>query len=122
MISYETWCQIRDHHDRQGLTLAQIAKALCLHERTVATWAALSHYEARKGVARSSVLDPFKGQVTRLLDTHPFSAQQIFQRLREAEVTPFAAQRRVAPRVQGAVRRGAGPVHQPIGHAVRVSL
>jgi transposase len=30
------------------------------------------------------VLDPFKGQVTRLLDTHPFSAQQVFQRLREA--------------------------------------
>lgn len=84
MISYETWCQIRDYRDRQGLTLSQIAKALQLHERTVSSWAALSHYEARKSVARTSVLDPFKGQVTRLLDTHPFSAQQVLQRLREA--------------------------------------
>lgn len=84
MISYETWCQIRDYRDRQGLTLSQIAKALQLHERTVSTWAARSHYAARKGVARTSVLDPFKGHVTRLLDTHPLSAQQVFQRLREA--------------------------------------
>jgi len=84
MISYQTWRQIRDYRDRQGLTLNQIAKALHLHYRTVATWAGLLHYEARKRVARTSVLDPFKGQVTRLLDTHPFSAQQVFQRLREA--------------------------------------
>jgi transposase len=84
MISYETWSQIRDYRDRQGLTLNQIAASLNLHYRTVSTWAALSHYEARKGVRRTSVLDPFKGQVTRLLDTHPFSAQQVFQRLREA--------------------------------------
>src|SRR5262249_47861387 len=27
--------------------------------------------------------DPFKPRITRLLDTHPYSAQQIFQRLRE---------------------------------------
>ena len=52
MISYETWCQIRDYRDRQGMTLSQIAKALQLHERTVSTWAALSHYESRKSVAR----------------------------------------------------------------------
>jgi hypothetical protein len=43
----------------------------------------LLHYEPRQPVLRASVLDPFKGQVTRLLDSHPFSAQQIFQRLRE---------------------------------------
>ena len=84
MISYETWCQIRDYRDRQNMSLTQIAIALHLHHRTVATWAGLLRYEARKNVPRSSVLDPFKGQVTRLLDTHPFTAQQVFQRLREA--------------------------------------
>lgn len=84
MISYEIWCQIRDCRDRQGLTLAQTATALHLHHRTVATWARLLHYELRKSVARTSLLDPFKGQVTRLLDTHPYSAQQVFQRLRDA--------------------------------------
>lgn len=84
MISYETWSQIRDYHDRQGMTLNQIAQALHLHYRTVATWVSLPHYEARKGRVSSSLLDPFKGQVTRLLDSHPFTAQQVFQRLREA--------------------------------------
>jgi transposase len=83
VISYELWCQIRDYRDRQHMTLGQIAKAMHLHHRTVATWADMAHYEARKKVARASVLDPFKGQVARLLDTHPFSAQQVFQRLRE---------------------------------------
>ena len=84
MMSYEIWCQIRDCRDRQHMTLGQIATKLHLHHRTVATWAGMLHYEARKKVARSSLLDPFKGQVTRLLDTHPFSAQQVLQRLREA--------------------------------------
>ncbi|MFC3106680.1 hypothetical protein ACFQAT_27230 [Undibacterium arcticum] len=70
MISYELWCQIRDCRDRQHMTLGQIATALHLHHQTVATWASVLHYEARKKVVRSSLLDPFKGQVTRLLDTH----------------------------------------------------
>ena len=87
MISYEVWCKIRDCHDHQGMTLAQIAAALHLHYRTVVTWARLLHYEARKNVPRGSLLDPFKGQVTRLLDSHPFSAQQVLQRLREAGYT-----------------------------------
>lgn len=87
MIAYEVWCQIRDLQSRQGMNVSQIATALQLHPRTVATWAKLLHYESRKSVVRASVLDPYKGQVTRLLDSHPFSAQQIFQRLREAGYT-----------------------------------
>lgn len=107
MISYETWCQIRDCRDRQGMTLSQIAQALHLHYRTVATWAALTHYEARKSVPRSSLLDAFKGQVTRLLDSHPFTAQQVFQRLREAGyaggyTTVKAYVRRIRPKPRAA--------------------
>ncbi len=87
MISYEIWCRIQDCRERQGMSLTQTAKALRLHHRTVASWVGLPHYEPRKKVARASLLDPFKGQVTRLLDSHPFSAQQVFQRLREAGYT-----------------------------------
>jgi transposase len=83
MISYEIWSKIRDCRDRQHMSLAQVAKELHLHPRTVSTWADLLHYEPRKSVERTSLLDPFKGQVTRLLDTHPFSAQQVLQRLLE---------------------------------------
>jgi transposase len=83
VIDYEMFCKIHDCHDRQGLTIAQTARALGLHPRTVATWLARLHFEPRRSRPRSSVLDPFKSHITRLLDTHPYSAQQIFQRLRE---------------------------------------
>lgn len=84
MIDYETFCKIRDHHDRQGLTIAQTARALSLHPQTVAKWVKRTRYEARAGAPRASRLDPFKNQVVRLLESHPYSTQQIFQRLHEA--------------------------------------
>jgi transposase len=83
VIDYETFCKIHDCHDRQGLTIAQTARALDLHPQIVATWAARSRFEPRRSRPRGSVLDPFKPRITRLLDTHPYSAQQIFQRLRD---------------------------------------
>ena len=84
MIDYETYCKIRDHHDRQGLTIAQTARALGVHPGTVAKWVKRTRYEARAAAPRASRLDPFKDQVVRLLESHPYSTQQIFQRLQEA--------------------------------------
>lgn len=84
MIDYETYCKIKDCHDRQHLTIAQTARALGVHAQTVAKWVKRSQYRARHSAPRTSRLDPFKAQVLRLLETHPYSAQQIFQRLREA--------------------------------------
>ena len=83
MIDYETFCKIHDCRDRQRLTITQTARALGLDARTVAAWAARSRFEPRRSRPRGSVLDPFKPGITRLLDSHPYSAQQIFQRLRE---------------------------------------
>jgi len=83
VIDYETFSKIHDCRDRQGLTIAQTARALGLHRRTVAKWLARSRFERRRSKPRASILDPFKPRITRLLDTHPYSAQQIFQRLRE---------------------------------------
>lgn len=45
--------------------------------------AALRPVPPRQPVRRGSQLDPFKAYIVRLLETHPYSAQQIFQRLRE---------------------------------------
>jgi len=84
MIDYETFCKIRDHHDRQGLTVAQTARALGVHPQTVAKWVKRARYEARASGPRASRLDAFKDQVVRLLESHPYSTQQIFQRLQEA--------------------------------------
>jgi len=84
VIDYETFCKIHDCHERQGLTIVQTARALGLHPQTVAdVVGAFALLEPRRSRPRGSVLDPFKPRITRLLDTHPYSAQQIFQRLRE---------------------------------------
>jgi transposase len=83
MISYETYCKIRDHRDRQGLTITQTAHALGLHTETVSKWSRVEEYRQQPGVKRGSRLDEYKGLIVRWLDTHPYSSQQIFQRLRE---------------------------------------
>jgi transposase len=83
VIDYETFCRIHDHLERQHLTLAQTARALGLHPQTVAKWAGIEQFRPRVGAPRASLLDPFKGQIVRWLETHPYSAQQILQRLRE---------------------------------------
>jgi len=84
VLDYETYCQIHDHLGRQKLSVAQTARALALSPRTVAKWAGVQQFRPRAGVARVSKLNAFKGQIVRWLDAHPYSAQQIFQRLREA--------------------------------------
>jgi transposase len=83
VINYETFCRIHDCRERQGLTVAQIARALHLHPKTVAKWSARPQFERRRSQARGSMLDAFKPSITRLLDTYPYSAVQIFQRVRE---------------------------------------
>ena len=87
MIDYETFCKIHDHHERQGLTIAQTARALGLHSQTVAKWIQRVRFEARTAPLRASRLDAFKDDVVRMLEAHPYSVQQVFQRLREAGVS-----------------------------------
>jgi transposase len=84
MLNYETYCKIRDHLGRQSLTPAQTAQALGLDVRTVSKWADTPQYQPRASTTpRVGKLDAYKGQIVRWLDTHPYSAQQIYQRLRE---------------------------------------
>jgi transposase len=83
MIDYETYCKIRDHRDRQGLSITQTAQALGLHPETVSKWSRRERYEQRAPANRGSQLDPYKSQIVRWLEAHPFSTQQILQKLRE---------------------------------------
>ena len=79
--------KIRDHLERQGLTQAQTARAMGLHPRTVAKWVQITQYDARHSAPRASRLDPYRSRIVRLLKTHPYSAQQVFQQLREEAST-----------------------------------
>jgi transposase len=83
MIDYETFCKIREYREQRGLKVAQIARALDLDRRTVAKWIDEPRFRPRQSTARASKLDPFKSQIRQWLENHPYSAQQVFQRLRE---------------------------------------
>lgn len=83
MIDYHRFCQIKDLHAHQGLNTSQIAKAVSLDRRTVAYWLTQDHFRPRKPRPHASKLDPFKPELLRLLERHPYSAAQVFQRLRE---------------------------------------
>ncbi len=83
MIDYQTYCRIHDAHQRQRLNISQIARTLDLDPKTVTKWLAEPRYRPRIHGPRASKLDPFKTQIQQWLEAHPYSAQQIFQRLRE---------------------------------------
>jgi transposase len=87
MIDYACFCQMKHLHTHEGLNASQIAKTLTLDPRTVSHWLAQEHFRPRKPRQSPSKLDPFKPELVRLLERYPYSAAQIFQRLRERALT-----------------------------------
>ena len=66
MIDYQTFHQLRQLHDQEHLSVAQIAAALQLDERTVGKWVERPTYQPRQRAARPSKLEAYKGTVVRL--------------------------------------------------------
>lgn len=83
MIDYETYVRIKNYYEQQGLNYSQIAQCLALDHRTVAKWANEKHYQPRKSPQRASKLDPYKNDIVRMLEKHPFSAMQILTRIHQ---------------------------------------
>ena len=81
MIDYDTYCQIRLYR-KQGLNLNQVARELQLDRETVSKYARMTAFPRRLQPKRKSLLDPFKKIINRWLEQHPFTAQQILQKLR----------------------------------------
>lgn len=82
MIDYETYCRIKQYH-QEGLKAGQIAQKLLLNARTVDDWLKETQYRQRKFNRSYSKLDPFKDTIVNLLERHPFTATQVFQRIQE---------------------------------------
>jgi transposase len=70
-------------NQQRGLKASQIAAELGLDPRTISKWLSKKQFRQRQSVRRSSKLDPFKDSIVRMLESHPYSAAQILQRLRE---------------------------------------
>lgn len=84
MIDYQTYCQIRQLYTEKKLGLRQIARELKLDLKTVRKWAKRECFQKAPLPKRQSKLDPFKGEIIRLLERHDYSAQQIFQQIRQS--------------------------------------
>ena len=84
MIDYDAFCRLKQLRE-QGRTPPQIAHEMHLHIQTVRRW--LAHERSQRGAAaerpRPSKLDAFKPALARWLETHPFTATQLFHKLRE---------------------------------------
>lgn len=83
MIDFATYSKIHYMRHTQKLSISQIAAEISLDEKTVAKWLCRKRFEARKGKGRSSKLDPYKAIIRTWLEKHDYSAQQVFQLLRE---------------------------------------
>ena len=83
MIDYETYVRIRNYFTRDYLKYSHISNELGLDQRTVAIWANEKKYRARKTTPRKSKLDPFKNHIIQMLEKHPYTARQIYQRIKE---------------------------------------
>jgi transposase len=83
MIDYELFCKIKHLNVQEKLSATQIASELALDPRTVRNWLAQERFSQRKSSPRSSKLDPFKADIARMLETHPYTASQVLQRIRE---------------------------------------
>lgn len=79
MIDYEIFCQIKKLHDQEGLKASQIAMDLGLDVRTVSKWLTKERFESRQHSDKTSILDPFKDEIVRLIEKHPYTATQIYQ-------------------------------------------
>jgi len=83
VIDYQTFQQIRLLHDQKKLKASQIALELNLDPKTVEKWVDQPRYELRKSSKRASKLDPFKGQIVAMLERHPYTGQQLLQRIHQ---------------------------------------
>lgn len=84
MIDYESFARIKHLHEQKGLEPTQIARELSMDLRTVTHWLAEKQFRARNSSARRpSKLDPFKDSILRMLESHPYTARQVLQRIQE---------------------------------------
>lgn len=82
MIDYEQFCQIKAYRE-EGLKAGQIADKLGLDARTVGKWINEPRFQPRLPGFRPSKLDPYKKEILGMLERHPYTAAQIFQRIKD---------------------------------------
>ena len=86
MIDYAMFCKIHSL-SKEGLSTHQIAAETRLHFKTIQRWVNKEMFTQRMESKRSSLLDPHKATIVRLLQHHDYSAVQVMQKIQEAGYT-----------------------------------
>ena len=108
MINFSQYTQMQHLHKESKLNVTQIAEQMSLNAKTVAKWLPRERFEPRRNKGRSSKLDAHKANILSWLEKHPYSAQQVFQRLCDEQgytggyTTVKTYVRRVRPRAEKA--------------------
>lgn len=84
MIDYQCYCRIKAAA-AAGKNVTQIAQELALHRQTVSAWLTRERYERSRGAQkpRRSKLDLHRAAIVRFVEAHPFSAMQVWHKLKE---------------------------------------
>ena len=77
------FCEIKRLYNVEKLNFKQIGRTLNIDDKTAARWIRRENFEQRQGKSKASILSVYKKKIHMLLDKHPYSAEQIYNMLKE---------------------------------------
>ena len=83
MVDYHMFCEIKRLYTEKKLNSNQIGKVLGIDQKTAARWIRRDRFVKNRGNPRISVLTAYKKRIQSLLDMHPYTAQQIFNMIKD---------------------------------------
>ncbi len=83
MVDYQMFCEIKRLYTQKKLNSNQIGKILGIDQKTALRWIKRERFVKSMGNPRVSVLAAYKTRIQALLDMHPYTAQQVFDMLKE---------------------------------------
>jgi transposase len=83
MVDYHMFCEIKRLYTEKKLNSNQIGKVLGIDQKTAARWIRRERFVKSRGNPRISVLAAYKKRIQAFLDMHPYTAQQIFDMLKD---------------------------------------
>lgn len=83
MVDYHMFCEIKRLYTEKKLNSNQIGKVIGIDQKTAARWIRRDRFVKNRGNPRISVLAAYKKRIQSLLDIHPYTAQQIFNMLKD---------------------------------------
>jgi len=83
MVDYHMFCEIKRLYNIEKLNFKQIGRVLKIDDKTAARWIRRDRFEKQKALPKTSILAQYKKRIHFLLDKHPYTAEQIYNMLKD---------------------------------------